>query len=579
MPDAEQLAPDSRQVLDSPHAPGSLADLVATHRVLLHAAVGAIHGRGYWSAFAESPSTKIWGERAPAEGRVAFEALLGKDFAISTPGASGFIAPERPPYGIAFDVRYPHLGESGISTLLDAARAGMPEWRAAGPMQRAAVCIEILHRINARSFEFAHAVMHTTGQGFVMAFQAGGAHALDRALESVAYSYEAMAAVPATASWEKPRGRGEPQRLTKTFTVIPRGIGLVIGCNTFPTWNSYPGLFASLVTGNAVVVKPHPRAVLPLALAVSVAQSVLAEYGFDPNLATLAVEGAGQGLATALAVHPAVRIVDFTGSSDYGNWLEAHARQAAVFTEKSGVNCVVLDSTDDLAGLAANLAYSLSLYSGQMCTAPQVIFVPGDGFSAGSDHCTVDDFVGALSSALDDLLGEPARAAAMLGALVSDAVAERVDAANRLGTVAISSKSLENKDFPAARMRTPLVLRVSASAVDAYGAECFGPIAFIVETRDTAESLAAWRSLTTARGALTASVYSTSDSVVAAAESIALDVGVSLSQNLTADVYVNQTSAFSDFHGTGANPAANASLTDPAFVAGRFRVVESRRPA
>ena len=50
---------------------------------------------------------------------------------------------------------------------------------------------------------------------------------------------------------------------------MPRGVALVIGCNTFPTWNSYPGLFASLATGNAVVVKPHPRAVLPLAITVA----------------------------------------------------------------------------------------------------------------------------------------------------------------------------------------------------------------------------------------------------------------------------------------------------------------------
>ena len=35
--------------------------------------------------------------------------------------------------------------------------------------------------------------------------------------------------------------------------------------------------------------------------------------------------------------------------------------------------------------------------------------------------------------------------------------------------------------------------------------------------------------------------------------------------------------AFSDYHGTGANPAANAALTDAAFVAGRFRVVQHRR--
>ena len=52
--------------------------------------------------------------------------------------------------------------------------------------------------------------------------------------------------------------------------------------------------------------------------------------------------------------------------------------------------------------------------------------------------------------------------------------------------------------------------------------------------------------------------------------------GVSLSINLTGNVYVNQSAAFSDYHATGANPAATASYTDSAFVANRFRVVQRR---
>ena len=59
----------------------------------------------------------------------------------------------------------------------------------------------------------------------------------------------------------------------------------------------------------------------------------------------------------------------------------------------------------------------------------------------------------------------------------------------------------------------------------------------------------------------------------------ALETGIALSENLTGGVYVNQSSAFSDFHGTGANPAANATYTDGAFVAGRFRIVQTRRHA
>ena len=52
---------------------------------------------------------------------------------------------------------------------------------------------------------------------------------------------------------------------------------------------------------------------------------------------------------------------------------------------------------------------------------------------------------------------------------------------------------------------------------------------------------------------------------------------MALSENLTGGVFVNQSAAFSDFHGTGANPAANASFTDTAYVASRFRIVQSRR--
>ena len=68
-----------------------------------------------------------------------------------------------------------------------------------------------------------------------------------------------------------------------------------------------------------------------------------------------------------------------------------------------------------------------------------------------------------------------------------------------------------------------------------------------------------------------------SPEVIASMRDAALDAGVALSENLTGQVFVNQSAAFSDFHGTGANPAANASYTDTAYVASRFRVIQSRR--
>ena len=84
-----------------------------------------------------------------------------------------------------------------------------------------------------------------------MAFQAGGPHAQDRGLEAVAYAYDGDGPHPGTARWEKPQGKRRADPARQDYRIVPRGIGLVIGCATFPTWNGYPGLFASLATGNA----------------------------------------------------------------------------------------------------------------------------------------------------------------------------------------------------------------------------------------------------------------------------------------------------------------------------------------
>ncbi len=81
--------------------------------------------------------------------------------------------------------------------------------------------------------------------------------------------------------------------------------------------------------------------------------------------------------------HRDVAIVDFTGGTAFGDWIEQNARQAVVFTEKAGVNSVVVDSVADLQSAVNNLAFTLSLYSGQMCTTSQNIFVPKDGIAAG----------------------------------------------------------------------------------------------------------------------------------------------------------------------------------------------------
>jgi len=549
------------------------AELYETHHELLDRAVEAARVRDYWSAYPESPSKSVYGEDAAPAGERAFTALLGKPFPIEVPAATGTVTTERSPYGIELGVSYP---KADPLALVAAARAATPAWRAAGPQGRAGVAAEILRRINARSFEMAHAVQHTTGQAFVMAFQAGGPNAQDRGLEAVACALAEQTRLPGAAIWSKRQRGGDPLRLRTTSTVVGRGVALVIGCTTFPTWNGYPGLFASLVTGNPVIVKPHPGAVLPLAITVQVAREVLAEAGQDPNLVTLAAEEPGDGIAATLATHPDVRIVDFTGSSEFGNWLEANARQAVVYTEKSGLNTVIVDSTDDYRGLLRNLAFSLSLYSGQMCTAPQNLLVSSGGIETDQGHRSAEEFGADLAGALDKLLGDPRRAAGTLGAIVNDGVLSRLTEAGTATHVVRPSAAVPDEQYPQATIRTPAIVRLDAADEKVYTREWFGPVSFLVTTDSTQHSLRLFTETVRGHGALTASVYSRSPEVIEAAREAALDAGVHLAENFTGGVFVNQTAAFSDLHGAGANPAATTSLTDAQFVTGRFFTLQSR---
>jgi len=547
------------------------------HRETLEKAVEAIGHRGYWSSFPEMPSGKIYGETASDDGKRAFESRLNSYFEIDQPGTVGKVGSEASPFGMKLGVTYPKID---ANVLLPAMLQAKEAWRRASADDRAGGCGEILSRLNKRSFEIAHAVHHTTGQAFMMAFQAGGPHAQDRGLEAIAYAYEEMKRVPAAANWEKPQGKNPPLTMTKTYHIVPRGIGLVIGCCTFPTWNSYPGFFASLVTGNAVLSKPHGGAILPVAMTVETAREVLSEAGFDPNIVCLAAEDPGGSLAPELAMRPEVAIIDFTGSSANGRWLEENAHQARVYTEKAGVNSIVIDSAQDFKSAARNIAFSLSLYTGQMCTSPQNIFVPRDGIRVEGGTMSFDEVARSICDGVGKLLGDPARAVEVLGAVQNDGVAERVERARGTGEILLDSNTLEHPQYPDARVMSPLVVRLDADRdSDTYRQEWFGPVSFIIATDSTEQSLRIAADTAREQGAITFSAYSTDEKVLEAAEESAIAGGVALSCNLAGGVFVNQSAAFSDYHATGVNPAANACLTDSDFVAGRFRVVQSRKHA
>lgn len=544
------------------------------HASTLQSALAAIADRGYWSAFNEMPSPKAYGETAMADGKAFFEQLLGKDFTLDQPGSTGWHGGEVSPYGVALNVRYPVCDIDG---LVAAGHKAMDPWQQVGLEARTGICIEMLTRLNQQSFAIAHAVMMTTGQGFMMAFQAGGPHAQDRGLEAVAYAHREQSFIPARARWEKPQGKNPPLVMQKEYALVGRGVGVVIGCGTFPTWNTYPGLFAALATGNAVIVKPHSNAILPAAITVRILREVLAEQGLDPNLVLLSV-AKDRDATKRLVTHPQVRSIDFTGGNAFGQWLLDHCPQAQVYAELAGVNNIVVDATDAYQDMLKNLAFTLSLYSGQMCTTSQAIFVPAGGIQTDLGHKSYDDFCADLAAAIQRFLSKPEVACAVLGAIQSSDTLKRIEQANAgsLGRVILASEKITNPEFPSAEVRTPVLLACDASDEKAYMEERFGPISFVVKVSDTKAAIALSERVVSTHGALTVGLYSTSQEVIDQMTQATWRGKVALSINLTGGVFVNQSAAFSDYHGSGANPAANASYADSAFVANRFRVIQRR---
>ncbi len=553
--------------------------LSAEYKSILDDAIKALHERTFHAQYPEHPSPKIYGETADEEGKNAFKELRKGNFEeLQQEGEIEWVGEEHSPY---FDqpvgTKYPRFSND---TLLERADSAFHSWRKVSKDDRAAVLIDSLERFSKRFFENAYATMHTTGQGYMMAFQASGPHAADRALEAVAAGYEELGRYPESTIWDKPMGKYNLV-INKEWRAVPKGIGLVIGCSTFPTWNSVPGVYANLITGNSVIVKPHPGAILPMAIVVAEIRNALRDAGHDPEICQLAVDTKANPIAKELADHPKVKLVDFTGNSEFGNYLESLPK--AVFTEKTGVNSMILDSVENLDKVIQNITFSVTLYSGQMCTAPQNFFIPEGGVKTPDGVVSFDEVAQKIANFTDGLINNPKAGPFVAGTIQNSATSARTaSAADEIGgKVWLATRHVEQTIpiFEKARTQTPTYIELSSADKDKFAKEMFGPIAFLIKTKDTKESVALAKEMAETYGAISCGAYTTDAEMK---EYIADEMSLAatpVSFNLTGQIFVNQNAAFSDFHVTGGNPAGNASFTNPDYVNRRFTWVGMREPA
>lgn len=549
--------------------------LSPAYKEIIDKAVKAIHERVFYAQYPEHP--KAYGEEAPVKGQEAYNNQLGKPFAgLLQQNPTAWVGEEVSPYtSKALGITYPVFETE--TTVVRAGRA-FGAWKNVSVDDRAEVLVDALERIKNRFYEIAYSTQHTTGQSFIMSFQASGPHANDRALEALAMGYEELNRFPQNVTWDKPMGKANVV-LQKTFKPVPKGVALVIGCSTFPIWNSVPGMFASLITGNSVIVKPHPKSIYPIAIVVEEIQNALKAKGLDTNVCQLAVDSSAKLITKELANHPLVKLIDYTGGSAFGTYVESIPGKVT-FTEKAGVNSVILDSVVDLKPVIQNVSFAVSLYSGQMCTAPQNFFIPAGGIKQGDTVIPYEDVKKALVDAIAGIANHPQMGPGTLGAIQSDLTMKRVESMKDLdATVLLAPTKVANAEFPEARTSSPVVLEVDAKEVGIYEEELFGPIVLIVKTKDTAQSIEIAKHMAEKHGAITFSAYTTDETTANTIFEELESVFAPVSLNLTGMIWVNQHATFSDFHVTGGNPAGNASFTNPEYVNKRFVWVGHRRVA
>lgn len=186
---------------------------------------------------------------------------------------------------------------------------------------------------------------------------------------------------------------GSPARDLRRMT-IPLGVIVVFGASNFPLAFGTPGgdTASALAAGCPVVVKGHPSHPGTSEIVARAFAAAIEASGLPSGVFSL-LQGATPELSQRLVLHPIAAGIGFTGSRSVGRILAdlAASRDVPiqVHAEMGSSNPVFVTSaalTTRGSAIAAGLAASITLGSGQLCTKPGLIFVPrgdsGDDFVA-----------------------------------------------------------------------------------------------------------------------------------------------------------------------------------------------------
>jgi gamma-glutamyl-gamma-aminobutyraldehyde dehydrogenase len=274
-----------------------------------------------------------------------------------------------------------------------------------------------------------------------------------------------------------------PRNALALITREPMGvIGAIV------PWN-YPMIMAAwklgpaLAAGNSVVLKPSEKSPLT---AMRLAELAL-EAGLPPGVFNV-VPGYGHEAGEALALHPDVDAIGFTGSTRTGRRMLEYASRSnlkRVYNELGGKSAfVVFPDFGDLARAARTVAGSMFFNQGESCNAPSRVLV---------HESIADRFVEIVAEQAPRYQpGHPLDPATVMGALVDDiqlrTVMGYIDAGQSEGARCVTGGRQARRETGGYYVE-PTVFDGVTTTMKIAREEIFGPVMSVIRFKDEAEAV------------------------------------------------------------------------------------------
>jgi len=352
---------------------------------------------------------------------------------------------------------------------VEAAQAAYPAWSQTGPGERRALLLKAAHALEARAGDFTKAMAEETGASAIWA--------------GFNVHLAAEMLVEAASLATQIDGQVIPSNVPGSLAMgMRQSAGVVLG---IAPWNApvilgVRAVAVPLVCGNTVVFKGSELCPATHGLIIQALQEAGLPKGVV-NFVTNAPVDAGQ-VVEAMIAHPAVRRVNFTGSTHVGRIIAqrcaAHLKPTVL--ELGGKAPLLVLDDADLDAAVNGAAFGAFANSGQICMSTERIVV---------DVKVADTFVSKLADKAKALpLGDPRQGPVVLGSVVDMSTVRRVneliDDAISKGAKLVCGGKAESTLMPAT------LLDHVTPEMRIYREETFAPVKAIVRVENEEAAIA-----------------------------------------------------------------------------------------